>query len=104
MGDWSGSCYHHQIIGASDTQLRMSVLNVLRKRQAVFEEDYDEDVLSTTEALLVEEPPTGVSLAQILGMTSLVIFVFYVIGISWKLWKIHRGTYQEETPVFLKYK
>ena len=45
----------------------MSVLNVLRKRQAVFGEDYDEDVLSTTEALLVEEPPTGVSLAQILG-------------------------------------
>ena len=44
----------------------MSVLNVLRKRQAVFG-DYDEDVLSTTEALLVEEPPTGVSLAQILG-------------------------------------
>ena len=44
----------------------MSVLNLLRKtkRQA---EDYDEDVLSTTEALLVEEPPTGVSLAQILG-------------------------------------
>ena len=45
----------------------MSVLSLLRKRQAVFEEDYDEDVLSTTEALLVEEPPTGVSLAQILG-------------------------------------
>ena len=45
----------------------MSVLNLLRKRQAVFEENYDEDVVSTTEALLVEEPPTGVSLAQILG-------------------------------------
>ena len=48
-------------------RLMMSVLSLLRKRQAVFEEDYDEDVLSTTEALLVEEPPTGVSLAQILG-------------------------------------
>ena len=45
----------------------MSVLSLLKKRQAVFEEDYDEDVLSTTEVLLVEEPPTGVSLAQILG-------------------------------------
>ena len=45
----------------------MSVLNLLRKRQAVFEEDYDVDVVSTTEALLVEEPSTGVSLAQILG-------------------------------------
>ena len=48
-------------------RLMMSVLSLLRKRQAVFEEEYDEDVLSTTEALLVEEPPTGVSLAQILG-------------------------------------
>ena len=47
--------------------LAMSVLSLLKKRQAVFEEDYDEDVLSTTEVLLVEEPPTGVSLAQILG-------------------------------------
>ena len=43
----------------------MSILHLLNKRQAVFEDD--EDVLSTTEALLVEEPPTGVSLAQILG-------------------------------------
>jgi len=82
----------------------MSVLSLLKKRQAVFEEDYDEDVLSTTEVLLVEEPPTGVSLAQILGITSLVILVFYIIGISWKLWKIHRGVYTEEEPVFLKYK
>jgi len=82
----------------------MSVLHLLNKRQAVFEEDYDEDVMSTTEALLVEEPPTGVSLAQILGITSLVILVFYIFGISWKLWKIHRGVYVEEEPVFLKYK
>ena len=54
--------------GASESDsLTMSVLHLLNKRQAVFEEDYDEDVMSTTEALLVEEPPTGVSLAQILG-------------------------------------
>ena len=48
-------------------KLTMSVLHLLNKRQAVFEEDYDGDMSSTTEALLVEEPPTGVSLAQILG-------------------------------------
>ena len=54
--------------GASESDsLTMSVLHFLNKRQAVFEEDYDKDVMSTTEALLVEEPPTGVSLAQILG-------------------------------------
>ena len=49
-------------------KLTMSVLHLLNKRQAVFEEDYDGDMSSTTEALLVEEPPTGVSLAQILGV------------------------------------
>ena len=76
---------------------------------------------TTTEELLVEKPETGVSLAQILGeantfpppppftqpspgITSLIILFFYIIGISWKLFKIHRGTYVEEEPVFLKYK
>ena len=77
---------------------------------------------STTEEWLVEEPETGVSLGQILGkasnfalrvqniissiagLASLVILVFYIVGISWKLFKIHRGVYVEEEPVFLKYK
>ena len=80
--------------------------------------------------LLVEQPKTGASLGQILGkinifkminyhlnlisiplnfhkilgIASLIILVFYIIGISWKLFKIHRGTYVEEEPVFLKYK
>ena len=75
---------------------------------------------STTEEWLVEEPPTGVSLGEILGehqqvwlseyncylagIASLVILFFYIVGISWKLFKIHRGVYVEEDPVFLKYK
>ena len=37
-------------------------------------------------------------------MASLIILVFYIFGISWKLFKIHRGTYVEEEPVFYKYK
>ena len=44
------------------------------------------------------------SLGQILGVASLIILVFYIFGISWKLFKIHRGTYVEEEPVFYKYK
>ena len=44
------------------------------------------------------------SLGEILGLASLVILVLYILGITWKLVKIHRGTYVEEEPVFLKYK
>ena len=44
------------------------------------------------------------SLGEILGVASLIILVFYIFGISWKLFKIHRGTYVEEEPVFYKYK
>merc|ERR1712156_565806 len=53
-----------------------------------------------TEELLVEEPKKGPSLGQILGVASLIILVLYIFGISWKLFKIHRGTYVEEEPVF----
>ena len=38
------------------------------------------------------------------GLASLIVLFFYIIGISWKLFKIHRGVYVEEEPVFLKYK
>ena len=44
----------------------MSQLRLLNKRQ-VFQTT--EDYSSTTEELLVEEPPTGVSLGEILGQT-----------------------------------
>ena len=38
------------------------------------------------------------------GVASLVVLVIYIIGISYKLCKIYRGSYVEEDPVFLKYK
>ena len=82
--------------------------------------DCTENTVESDE-LLVEEPKQGASLGQILGGTrggvcfvvivcfvsgvaSLVILVFYIFGMSWKLFKIHLGTYVEEEPVFLKYK
>ena len=39
-----------------------------------------------------------------LGIISLVCAVIYCIGIGYKIFKIVKGTYQEEEPVFLKYK
>ena len=59
---------------------------------------------STAEELLVEVPEEGPGLGQILGLASLVVLMFYILGISWKLYKIHIGVYVEEEPVFLKYK
>ena len=35
---------------------------------------------------------------------SLVCLVIYIIGITYKLIKMHLGTYVREDPVFLKYK
>ena len=39
-----------------------------------------------------------------LGIASLVCLVIYIIGITYKLIKMHMGTYVREDPVFLKYK
>ena len=95
-------------------------LRILHKRQVG---QAPEDQITTTEPLLIEQPETGVTLGQILGLyikhsllvdfitnlffsglASLIVLFFYIIGISWKLFKIHRGVYVEEEPVFLKYK
>ena len=38
------------------------------------------------------------------GIASLVCLVIYIIGITYKLIKMHMGTYVREDPVFLKYK
>ncbi len=46
----------------------------------------------------------GVSLGEILGILFLVCCIFYCIGIGYKIFKIMKGTYVEEEPVFLKYK
>jgi len=46
----------------------------------------------------------GPSLGMILGLVFLVCVILYCIGISWKVYKVCKGTYVEEEPVFLKYK
>ena len=46
----------------------------------------------------------GVSLSMILGLMLLVCTIIYCIGISYKIFKICKGEYVEEEPVFLKYK
>ena len=38
------------------------------------------------------------------GIASLVCLVIYIIGITYKLIKMHLGTYVREDPVFLRYK
>ena len=80
---------------------------------------------SDSEALVEEEvmKESGISFARILGKSQLLIFqnlilytvihwgiglvvflVFYIIGMSYKLYTIYKGTYTESEPVFLKYK
>merc|ERR1711973_328043 len=72
------------------------------KRQSFLKED-NLDSLVTQEPLLVEDPQ-GWGLAHVLGIASLICLVIYIIGITYKLIKMHLGTYVREEPVFLKYK
>ena len=51
-----------------------------------------------------EKKGGGVSLGKILGLAFLACCIIYCIGISWKVYKVCKGTYVEEEPVFLKYK
>ena len=39
-----------------------------------------------------------------LGIGTIIFIVFYTLGMAFKLYKIYRGEYIEEEPVFLKYK
>ena len=39
-----------------------------------------------------------------LGVTSVIVIFFYMLGMGFKLYKIWKGEYVEEEPVFLKYK
>merc|ERR1712192_48577 len=87
------------------SSLLTSLMTVVeRKRRQALPSSSPLPEAEPTEELLVEEPKKGPSLGQILGVASLIILVFYIFGISWKLFKIHRGTYVEEEPVFYKYK
>merc|ERR1712241_798929 len=92
----------YQLVTLPSAVSMIPALRTLHKRQASL--GPEDGISTTTEPLLVEEPETGVTLGQILGLASLVVLFFYIIGISWKLFKIHRGVYVEEEPVFLKYK
>ena len=38
------------------------------------------------------------------GIMSIIIIAFYCLGMGFKLYKIWKGEYVEEEPVFLKYK
>jgi len=76
------------------------------KRQDAGESSSEHPV---TEALMEEEEELdpskqGPSLGFICGVATLVCTVIYIIGITYKLIKIHKGTYVEEEPIFLKYK
>ncbi|XP_023330603.1 uncharacterized protein LOC111702999 [Eurytemora carolleeae] len=59
-----------------------------------------------TEALMEDDDDVkkGPGLGFIIGVATLICFIIYIIGITYKLIKIHKGTYVEEEPIFLKYK
>ena len=50
------------------------------------------------------EEVIGPSLGRVLGVLSVIVLVFYALGMGYKLYKIWKGEYVEEEPVFLKYK
>merc|ERR1712079_40605 len=81
---------------------RENLMNKTRRRRQVGGETGEEGSRES-EPLLVEDPK-GWGLAHVLGIASLVCLVIYIIGITYKLIKMHMGTYVREDPVFLKYK
>ena len=48
--------------------------------------------------------PVGPTLGAVLSKFTYVVMVGYVLGISWKLFKIYKGEYEAEEPIYLKYK
>jgi len=76
------------------------------KRQAGELEEEMSGEEPVTEAVMEEEEgiKKGPGLGFILGVCTLICLVIYIFGISYKLIKIHKGTYVEEEPIFLKYK
>ena len=47
---------------------------------------------------------SSISLPNVLLLLFLVCCILYCVGIGFKIFKIFKGTYVEEEPVFLKYK
>lgn len=68
------------------------------------------DGLQTTTEDMGTAPPiesgeaVGPTLGDILSKFSLVVMIFYILGIGWKLIKIFKGDYEREEPIYLKYK
>ena len=76
------------------------------KREPTGEEEESGDKNNGSSGSGKPEKPekSEVSLSVILGIMFLVCLFFYCIGIGYKIFKIIKGTYVEEEPVFLKYK
>ena len=71
--------------------------------------EVDNDPETTTENMGTAPPvesgeAIGPTLGDILSKFSLVVMIFYVLGIGWKLIKIYKGEYEREEPIYLKYK
>ena len=67
-------------------------------------DDNEKDSTSEPESDGKGDGKSEVSLGGILGICLLICTIIYCIGIGYKIFKIFKGTYVEEEPVFLKYK
>jgi len=88
---WSFSCLFLSLITACTGHTRR-------------ETGEEESTSEATTTIHPDDIETGPSLGQILGVMTLVIIVFYIFGISWKVIKIYKGEYEPQEPVYLKYK
>ena len=86
----------------------------------IYEEGVPEAAASIMEVEMMEpEEKLGPSLGRVLGwiivfnefdkkystgIGTIIFIIFYILGMSFKLYKIYRGDYIEEEPVFMKYK
>jgi len=48
--------------------------------------------------------PEGPSLGFILGVATIIVTIIYIIGITYKIYKIFNGEYEPSEPIYLKYK
>jgi len=85
----------------------MAAILILMATASIAQETEQEGETPKPESEQAEPEPKkggGVSLGKILGLIFLACCILYCIGISWKVYKVCKGTYVEEEPVFLKYK
>ena len=58
----------------------------------------------SSQSVHVEQVAIGLVIILYAGIGTIIFIVFYTLGMAFKLYKIYRGEYIEEEPVFLKYK